>query len=601
MLAREAENIFTLSSLVTYYFGVNQPEQARNYASRLGKLVDKFPKDGREIENTITAFALVEDTPALWKIAKSYLDAPSDSLFGRSWFCLAVAAIRSGKWKDALKLLRKVDVEEQPPAGKVLLEELETPVAKRHPRLAWMPPAYPGVDLFLRPNVIAEWESLLQKFSGPLSPSLKRKFDGFFQKYPFMVTAMKRLLLDEASNQMALEILSKMNRPDIDAEILGFAFSQTGTREARMRALMSLMGNGRYTGPKTVKLWDEEAEEWRDIELDTQRIDDIDPNARPDTMLLIERAQKAKDPEEAISLLRKAVEKEPTSPIAVFNLGVMLIQNGRVEEGERLLYHSVEVDTNYTYGHASIALSEANKGNEQKALDHLGIVTRADVIAPDTAVIYNLAWCLLALDKRDLKTARQHLEMAAQINPDHRLVERYEKVLKEAEDLENTFGFIIEYQRKSAQRAHQKMLKTPLTEDMNLRACLETHTKDMLVGTARFLQTSSSGKKGELASWLAEMLLEPEFLQQTLEADLGEKEREALQWMLEANGVRPWEEFVRIYGDNAGESTAWHYHQPDSIPGRLRVSGLLYSGILEGQTVAFIPADVRPLLRKLLA
>ncbi len=600
VLAREVENIFALSSLVTYHIGVNQPEQARNYANRLGKLVDKFPKDSMEIENTITAFALVEDTPSLWKIAKSYLDAPSDSLFGRSWFCLAVAAIRNGKWKDALKLLQKIDEEELPPTGRSLLHELEITMSKRQPRLAWMPPAYPGVDLFLRTNVMAELEFLLQKISGPLSPSQKRKFDGFFQKYPFMVTVMKRMLLDEASNQMALEILSEMNRPDADAEILGFASSQIGTREARVRALMSLMRNGRYTGPKTIKLWDEEIEEWRDIELNTQRIDDIEPNARPDTMLLIERAQKAKDPGEAISLLQKAVEKEPTSPIAVFNLGVMLAQNGKEEEGEKLLHHSVEVDPNYTYGHASIALSEANKGNEQKALDHLGIVTRAEIIAPDTAVIANLAWFLLALDKRDLKTARQHLETAAQINPDHRLLNNYEEMLKKAEQLEDTFGFIFEYQRKRSHRAHQKLLKTPLTEDMDLRACLETYTKDMLVGLAHFLRTSSSGKKGELASWLAELLLDPERLQRTLKEELTEKEREALRWMLEVNGVRPWEEFVSIYGDDVGESTSWNYHQPDSIPGRLRVSGLFYSGILGGQTVAFIPADVRLLLQKLL-
>lgn len=70
--------------------------------------------------------------------------------------------------------------------------------------------------------------------------------------------------------------------------------------------------------------------------------------------------------------------------------------------------------------------------------------------------------------------------------------------------------------------------------------------------------------------------------------------------MLEADGVRSWEEFVRKYGDDAGESTAWNYHEPKSILGRLRMSGLFYSGLLDGQPVAFIPADMRSLLRKLL-
>jgi len=600
VLARESENTAAMSELVTYHLGLNQPEQARDYASRLGQSVKKFPPDSIEIDHVITALALVGDTPALWRIAKDYLKAPSISLFGRSWLCLAVAAIRNGEWKVALKLLRKADKEELPPTGEELLAELKPVASQTHPRLAWMPPAYPGADLFICPKVMEEWEALLQKFSDPLSPSQKRKMDEFLQKYPFMVALMKLLIWDENNHQMALEILIEMDRTDADDEILRFALSQTGSQEARLLALTDLGRNGRYTGPKVLKLWNEELEEWRDIELNTQRIGPVKPNARPETLALIEKARTAKGPAETISLLQKAIEKEPTSPIAIFNLGIMLVQTGRQEEGEALFYRSVEVDPNYTYGHASIALSEADQGHEQEALDHLGIVTRADIIAPDTAVIANIAWAMLAIHKHETKSARQRFEMALQINPDHPLLEHYEKVLREAEDIAGKFDFLLEYQRKSAQRAHQKLMKTPLTGEMDLRACLETNTKEMLVGSAHFLRTSSSGKKGELASWLAEVLLNPGFLQQTLDEDLAEKEREALQWMLAADGVRPWKEFTHKYGDDADESTAWDYNQPESITGRLRMSGLFYSGVLDGQPVAFVPADVRSLLQKLL-
>ena len=190
--------------------------------------------------------------------------------------------------------------------------------------------------------------------------------------------------------------------------------------------------------------------------------------------------------------------------------------------------------------------------------------------------------------------------MAAQINPNHRLLAGYEKELKEAEDFEKNFGFLLEFHRKSAQRAHQKLLEIPLAGEMDLHACLETNTKDMLVGSAHFLRMSSSGKKGELVSRLVKVLLDAEFLHQKLDEDLVKKEREALQWIMEADGVRPWKEFVRKFGDDADESTAWNYHEPKSIPGRLRMSGLFYSGTLKGQQVAFIPADLRSHLRNLL-
>lgn len=600
VLAREAENVFALSSLVTYHLGLNQPEQAYDYASRLGRLSNKLAADGMEIENVITALALVEDTPTLWKIAKGYLDASADSLFGRSWFCLAVAAIRSGKWNEALKLFEKADEEELPPAGKACKEELRMVAGQRHPRLAWMPPAYPGVDVFFHPKIIAEWDGLMKNLSSPPSPSQKRKIDHFFQRYPFIVAGMKRLLWDGGSNDMSLRILLDIERPDADAEILRFALSQTGNQKARLDALMQLSQTGRYGGPEIVDIWSEEREEWRAIKLNTQRIGDVKLNVRPETMTLIEKSQRAKDPAESISFLRKAIEKEPTSPIAIFNLGALLAQNGEVEEGEALIRHSVEVDPNYTFGHASIALSAVIQGNEQEALEHLEVVTRADVITQDTAMISSLAWMMIFLNKNDIKTARQHYETAFDLNPEHRLVKQCEKILKEAEDYYDTFGYLMEYQRKSAQRAHQKLLRTPLSDTMNLQACLATNTKDMLVGSARFLRTSSSGVKGELVSRLAEDLLDEEFLGETLEEDLTKREREALQWMLEADGVRPWKEIVGKYGDDEGESTAWNYHQPESVPGRLRLSGLFYSGTLGGQTVGFIPADVRPLLHKLL-
>ena len=70
--------------------------------------------------------------------------------------------------------------------------------------------------------------------------------------------------------------------------------------------------------------------------------------------------------------------------------------------------------------------------------------------------------------------------------------------------------------------------------------------------------------------------------------------------MLETDGVRPWKEFMHKYVDEMDKSTAWNYHEPESLPGHLRMSGLFYSIILDGQHVAFIPTDVRALLFRLL-
>jgi len=154
----------------------------------------------------------------------------------------------------------------------------------------------------------------------------------------------------------------------------------------------------------------------------------------------IPQANKTNNLQDGIALLRKAIEMEPTSPIAIFNLGVTLCQSGKTEEGETLIYRSVEVDPNYMYGHASIALTEAGREHKRVALDHLEMVTHADTIASDTAVVANMAWTTLALLSHDLISARQRLDMAIRIDPEHPLLERYEKMLKEAEDVDEGFN-----------------------------------------------------------------------------------------------------------------------------------------------------------------
>ena len=261
---------------------------------------------------------------------------------------------------------------------------------------------------------------------------------------------------------------------------------------------------------------------------------------------------------------------------------------------------SVEVDPNFTFGHASIALVESSLGHEETAMYHLKFVTQAETITPETAVISSLARINLAIKNHNLEAASLSLDMAVQIDPDHYLIERYQKKVKEEEEFEEKFGLLIESQRKKGQRAYQKLLNTHLTAEMGLRSCLETYPKDMLTGSATFLRTSASGNKEELVFRLEKNLLFRRFLRQTLYEDLGEKERDVLLWILEMNGVRPWKEFTEKYGDSHEEPAAWRDHEPESLNGRLRMSGLFYTGMLEGNQVVFIPTDLRPLLQKLL-
>ncbi len=356
---------------------------------------------------------------------------------------------------------------------------------------------------------------------------------------------------------------------------------------------MALAQAGRYSGPKQIKLWNEELEEWRDVSLNTQQVGPVPNKTQPKTITLIEKARRAKRPEDAIALLRRAVELEPDNPMVLFNLGVTLVTNGNDEEGEALIQQSVTIDPGYTFGQASIALVEAERGNVKAALDRLDFVLQADVIAPETSAIANMAWSLLALENGDLRRARKHYDTAGAMYPDHPLLEK----IKERLDHAAKFSFLLNFQRDSAIRGHQKELRNMLAADGDLHACLETRTKDMLGGSAKSLGVSTAGKKEDMISRLTMKLLDADFLREILEDKLSADEQECLKWLLEAGGTRPWKELTRIYGDDMYESTYWVFNTPQSIPGRLKCYGLLFSGTVEDEQVALIPADLRPLLQ----
>ena len=59
---------------------------------------------------------------------------------------------------------------------------------------------------------------------------------------------------------------------------------------------------------------------WREVELDTQPIGTLPARAKPATIVLIEKAEKAKNLQDAIALLQKAMILEPGSPVPGFNL-----------------------------------------------------------------------------------------------------------------------------------------------------------------------------------------------------------------------------------------------------------------------------------------
>jgi len=592
----DPDNIHGLNNLVIFHTGLGHEDKAPEYARRLFELSSKYEKDAGEIDVIISGLAIIEDTDSLWELAQRYLRTREDTLLLRSWHCLGVAAARLGHFKEAKKLFERSLGDENTQVADLPLEKVNAAIKTGKAKLLW-PPMYPGLEILFPERQMKEWTEIVGKVNDDSpTPGQQRKINAFLEKYPFVFQAFKRLLWIEDATELGASALVMVNTPGGDAEILRFAFNDSGDNNSRMSAIMMLIDAGRYSPDEAVKFWDTNTEEWIDAQLFSQRIEDVDYNVKPQTADLMDRSSRTKDPQEAISLLRRAVRDDPTCAMALHNLGVVLIQNGETEEGEMLMRRSVEVDPTYTFGFANLGLIEAQNGNKELALDHLMKVNQAKVIAPNTSAIANLAYMLIAIQDKDIEKARLHFDMASEVDPDNQLLDHFEERLNLLEGFGGMTNFFRDYQKQSANRFHRKALNTPLAKQADLKACLSNQTNDTLSAICRFWRIQGYGKKAEMVDRLTARILDVEIWNEIFE-DLEEPEREALVWILDGGGWCPWAEFTEKFGDDMDKSPYWRYHDPESIPGRLKWAGLLVAGKLDEQEVAYIPADLRPLLK----
>jgi hypothetical protein len=129
-----------------------------------------------------------------------------------------------------------------------------------------------------------------------------------------------------------------------------------------------------------------------------------------------------------------------------------------------------------------------------------------------------------------------------------------------------------------------------------LKDTLDRVSREALGATLRAWRLSSSGRKADVIARLVEVMTSSDELSECIEEALDDEERSALVWLLEEGGVRPWAEFTARFEDDFDESPYWQWHDPETVPGVLRMFGFMTVGTLDGREVAFIPNDLRSLL-----
>jgi|GEM_PF-3198310 tetratricopeptide (TPR) repeat protein len=599
VLNQDLQNLYALKNLVVFHTGLGEDEKAREYSARVAAQIPTLSEDDSDVDLVISVLSMVDDKETLWHIAQEYIKQDYEVLLDDSWFALGVAAIRSGHLKDAVKLLEKI--EEYSDSAQSLLIETRKAIKSGMPISS--PPMYSTLGLLLPAAVLQELIDIPSKHLNDkeLPRHIQKKMEDFVQKKPFVVNGLLRLMIEPNAAEIILDLLLSFNKPEVDARLLAFALGDVGTSQQRLHVLSAMTQEGREVPPSPIRFWNEETAEWTEVDFYAQMLsDDIELNISPSAAIWADKAQNAKDDADKITFFRKAVELDPTSGFAVHMLGIILIKNGQKEEGEKLAKRAIEVDPDYMFAYANLALMGAQEKNPKTELlvEYLNKVANASVVTTQTAFILHFTRMLLAFRDKEFEYARKELEIAVGLRPDDPMLEGWEARLSMSEIFSG--GWFAKFQEQSRKHTYNKMLKNKLELDSSAHITLNALTRDVLGAVARIWKLTAYGKKAELINSIVERMQDAEAVKIVWDDYLNDEERNAVIWVLENRGARPLKDFTDKYGSDEEESPYWNYHKPETIIGRLGQAGFLAKGTLNGVPFVLVPMEIKNSIKTLI-
>jgi tetratricopeptide (TPR) repeat protein len=381
------------------------------------------------------------------------------------------------------------------------------------------------------------------------------------------------------------------------AALQAFAQSQVGDDDPRMMAAIALVDLGIFSEDEPVRLWLQG--EWREVLLRRQLItEEWELEYTDEVIDLLDEAitafQEGKE-KKAEELYKKMIALEPAAKEAYGNLGAMFLKQGRDEEAERLLQKAIEIDPNYVHPRCNLASTRITQGRLEEAEELLKPIAELKTFHPQELLFYNRISAELFIAQEDYESAEKYLEMILELEPEDEVAQTR---LWTVRMLKDSGGWLARWREQTRQRREKRRRRS--LKGTDLQSCLSRHLKDNLLAMARALDIKppTGIRKAELIALLAESLADPEVVGRAWRG-LTDEEREALTTVLAQGGTVPYKEVSQEYGDDLEGPYYWHYREPETTIGRLRLHGLLFEGEREGEVVLVIPTEVRGLLADL--
>ncbi len=443
-------------------------------------------------------------------------------------------------------------------------------------------------------------ETLMEMEEAKTPPS-KSEGKRLIQHYPQIVLALKQMIWEENSIEPAINIAKILNQPEAYAVLEEFALGQEGNDEDRLDVLLALQAAGYIPPGKPIRFW--RGGKWVKVEGHTTTLVEEEEELpySPSTILLLEHAitlAKEGKKQEAKKAFEQILEQEPNVKEAYNNLASLVIQEGDLEQAKALLRKALEVDPNYSLATINLArLTLAEDKGIEKANHLLDGLLRRGKISPSNMAHVAYLKAHIAIRHGDFDAALSQINTALMLDPEN---PTYEQALSQIEMLQTAKQFFAQaHKREQIKRARRRQKIN--TIDPTLEQALSLYIRDELGSIARATNIPQWYKlrKAELLEKVIETLQSSETLATLVTYKLDARQREALQYVLEAGGATLLEDFMKHFATEDDERA--NNLTENTLLTPLEDLGLLVETQLEDNAFVCIPMELRPLLKRALS
>ncbi|MBN1217803.1 MAG: tetratricopeptide repeat protein [Anaerolineae bacterium] len=600
VLAKYPQNIQALSNAIRFLAWSNQPAEAQELWQQLQQLTPGNASDRLKMSE---AAAILEEDESVYDILKPLdeFEEETPSFLRHVQLFLAVAEANTGRQgaERRLKALQN---------GDPWIDDLLAAVKAKQPGPGWAErfPYYRSSDMMTRKNM-DELVNLVGRQDKMPARKFRGEMERFVGRFPQIVRVAEKLLWEERQVEVGIAMLSTLATPEAYAALRRFGLSQAGNDEDRIQALFKLSQAGEISSDETVRVW--QRGEWQEMQLRQYEISEEEaPEYAPEVAEALNKGLKAfqrGDDKRAEQLFKRALTLDPQAKEAYNNLGSIYSQREDYQQAKKMLQKALEIDPSYVFPRCNLALFLLNEKDIKGAKDMMEPLAKSTRFRPQEMAFYSYIQARILIHEEEYDAARKALEAALAIVPGYEPAQRLQEHLEKMDSflsLRKTFDSFMEEQRER-DRAKRARLQTKLTTpEPSLAKVLSLYSKDVLTGMGHVIIPGggwSGLRKAELMGELVGALKNPANVRQMVHK-LKDDERKALQQVVAVGGCMAWSKFDADYGNDLDESAYWNYHEPKTIMGRLRQRGLLAEATVDDEVQMVIPAELRPILDKLL-